>query len=165
MRHASLVVILTLAAMPATAAPGEPTVRVLEYGRFETHEAGQPIKDDRVAGGERQPVDAHRLIERTDQIAGVLGNSFGVVLRFENFPPDPVVITVRVSHPPITNPATGKTLTVSEYQWSMSVRDNAYFGYKLGHSWLIAEGVWGHQFVYKGRVLAEKKFKVVVPLN
>lgn len=163
--RAALLLVFLVAAAPALAAPGEPAVRILEYGRFATHEAGQAIKDDRIAGGERQSIDYHRLLERTDEIAGILGNSFGMVLRFENFPPDPVVITVRIFHPPITNPATGKTLTVSEYEWTMSVRDNAYFGYKLGHDWLIAEGIWHHQFVYKGRVLAEKKFKVVVPLN
>jgi hypothetical protein len=126
---------------------------------------GAPIKDTRVAGGERQLVDRHRLIEQTDEISGILGTSFGVVLRFEGFPAEPVMLTVRVLHPRITDPKTGQTLTVSEYQWEMSVRDNAYFGYQLGFNWLIAEGVWTHQFVYKGRVIAEKKFKVVVPLN
>lgn len=153
-----------LAAEPAAAA--EPVARILSYGRFETRLQGAPLKDDRVAGGERQKVKAHRLLEQTDEVAGVLGTSFGVVMRFENFPPEPQTLTIRVLHPPITNPKTGQTLTVSEYPWEMSfVRDNAYFGYQLGHAWLIAEGIWTHQFVYKGRVIAEKSFKVIVPLN
>ena len=161
--------LLVLAALPLPTAPAaaavEPSAKILAYGRFETRLQGTPLKDDRVAGGERQMIDRHRLLQETDEIAGIVGTSFGVVLRFDDFPPEPVVLTIRVLHPPITNPATGKTLTVSEYQWQMSVRDNAYFGYQLGHAWLIAEGVWTHQFVYKGRVIAEKKFKVVVPLN
>jgi hypothetical protein len=159
-----LAVAAPVAAEPEAAA--EPVARILSYGRFETRIQGAPFKDERVAGGERQMVQAHRLLEQTEEIPGMLGTSFGVVMRFENFPPEPQMLTIRVLHPPITHPKTGQTLTVSEYPWEMGVlRDNAYFGYQLGYSWLIAEGIWTHQFVYKGRVIAEKKFKVVVPLN
>lgn len=169
MQRSHILVLLVLAVLPLLAGPAaaavEPSAKIVAYGRFETRLHGAPVKDDRVAGGERQLIDRHRLLQETDEIAGILGTSFGVVLRFDDFPAEPVVLTIRVLHPPITHPDTGKTLTVSEYQWEMSVRDNAYFGYQLGHSWLIAEGVWTHQFVYKGRVIAEKKFKVVVPLN
>jgi hypothetical protein len=75
------------------------------------------------------------------------------------------MLTIRSIHPPITNPKTGRTMTVSEYDWPVTMRDNVYFGYTFDHGWEIAEGVWTKQIVYKGRVLAEKKFKIVVPLN
>jgi hypothetical protein len=149
---------------PALAA-GEPSATILSYGRFETRRTGQVEKSDRTASGELQSVDAYRLVEQTDEIVGQLGNSFGIDLRLENFPPGPAVLTIRTIHPPIANPRTGRTMTVSEYDWPVAGRDNVYFGYTFDHGWEIAEGVWIKQIVYKGRVVAERKFKVVVPLN
>ena len=152
------------AAGPAVAS-GEPSVQILSYGRFETRRTGQIEKSDRTASGELQSVDAHRLLQQTDEIVGQLGNSFGYDLRLDGFPPGPVTLTIRTIHPPITNPNTGRTMTMSEYDWPVTTRDNVYFGYTFDHGWEIAEGVWTKQIVYKGRVLAEKKFKVIVPLN
>ena len=96
---------------------------------------------------------------------GQLGNSFGVVLKLDNFPAGTAVLTIRTIHPPLTNPKTGRTMTVSEYDWPVTLRDDVYFGYSFDHGWEIAEGIWTKQIVYNGRVLAEQKFKVVVPLN
>jgi len=168
MRRAALFVILALAAAVPAAAPaasGEPSATILSYGRFETRRTGEIEKSERTASGELQSVSAHRLIQQTDEIVGQLGNSFGLDLRLENFPPGPAMLTIRSIHPPITNPKTGRTMTVSEYDWPVTMRDNVYFGYTFDHGWEIAEGVWTKQVVYKGRVIAEKKFKIVVPLN
>lgn len=164
MRRAALLVFLAfVAAAPAAAA--EPGATILSYGRFETRRTGEIEKSDRTASGELQSVSAHRLLQQTDEIVGQLGNSFGLDLRLENFPPGPATLTIRTFHPPITNPNTGFTMTVSEYDWPVTMRDNVYFGYTFDHGWEIAEGVWTKQIVYKGRVIAEKKFKIVVPLN
>lgn len=149
---------------PATAA-GEPTATILAYGRFETHRTGEVEKGERTASGELRAVSAHRLIQETEEIVGQLGNSFGLDLRLENFPPGPIMLTIRTIHPPLTNPKTGRTMTVSEYDWAVAGRENIYFGYAFDRGWEIAEGVWTKQIVYKGRVIAEKKFKVIVPLN
>ena len=154
-----------LAVAPPAAASGEPSATILSYGRFETRRTGEIEKSDRTASGELQSVDAHRLIQQTDEIVGQLGNSFGLDLRLSDFPPGPAMLTIRTTHPPITNPKTGKSMTVSEYDWTVLGRDNVYFGYTFDHGWEIAEGVWTKQIVYRGRVIAEKKFKIVVPLN
>lgn len=148
---------------PATAA--EPEAKILSYGRYDTRRTGHIEKAERTASGELQSVDRHRLIQQTDEIVGQPGNSFGVVLRLEHFPPGPATLTIRLLHPPITNPKTGRTMTVSEYDWPVIQRDDVYFGYTFDHGWEIAEGLWTSQIVYNGRVIAEQKFKVVVPLN
>jgi len=169
MPRTALILLLSLAIVAPLSAPalaaGEPAVRILSYGRYETRNAAQLVKGDRTAAGDLLPVLGHRLIEQTEVITGILGTSFGVELRFENFPIEPVQLTIRILHPPITNPRTGKAMTVSEYDWIMTVRDKAYFGYRLGRPFEISEGNWTQQIVYKGRVIAEKTFKVVVPLN
>lgn len=164
-RLASLALIVALGAVATPVAAGEPSATILSFGRFETQRTGQIEKGERTASGELQSVSAHRLVQQTEEIVGQLGNSFGIDLRLENFPPGPATLTIRTLHPPITNPKTGRTMTVSEYDWPVTMRDNVYFGYTFDHGWEIAEGVWTKQIVYRGRVIAEKKFKVVVPLN
>ena len=165
MRRAALLLILAFASAAPASAAGEPGVTILSYGRFETRRTGEIEKGERTASGELQSVSAHRLLQQTEEIVGQLGNSFGFDLRLDNFPPGPATLTIRTIHPPITNPNTGRTMTVSEYVWPVTMRDNVYFGYSFDHGWEIAEGVWTKQIVYNGRVIAEKKFKVVVPLN
>jgi hypothetical protein len=165
MRRAALLLILAFASAAPTAAAGEPSATILSYGRFETQRTGQIEKGERTASGELQSVSVHRLVQQTEEIVGQLGNSFGFDLRLENFPPGPAALIIRTIHPPITNPKTGRTMTVSEYDWPVTMRDNVYFGYTFDHGWEIAEGVWTKQIVYRGRVIAEKTFKVVVPLN
>jgi hypothetical protein len=169
LRAAAAAALLIAGGLPSTALPalaaGEPTAQILAYGRFETRRTGEVEKGERTASGELRSVDAHRLLQQTEEIVGQLGNSFGLDLRLENFPPGPAMLTIRTLHPPLTNPKTGKTMTVSEYDWAVSGREGVYFGYTFDHGWEIAEGVWTKQIVYNGRVIAEKKFKVIVPLN
>ncbi|MCW5770988.1 MAG: DUF3859 domain-containing protein [Rhodospirillaceae bacterium] len=168
MRHRfALLAALVVAAFSAAAAPAraEPTATILSYGIFDTSRSGEVEKGERTASGELRSVNAHRLKTQTDEIMGQLGNSFGVDLRLEGFPPGQITLTIRTLHPPITNPKTGKAMTVSEYDWPVTLRDHVYFGYTFDYSWEIAEGIWTKQIIYRGRVLAEKKFKVIVPLN
>ncbi len=165
LRRAALVIVLALSGAAPAAADDAPSAAITSYGRYDTQRTGEIEKSERTASGELQSVSAHRLIQQTDEIVGQLGNSFGLELRLENFPPGPATLTIRMLHPPITNPNTGRTMTVSEYDWPVAMRDDVYFGYSFDHGWEIAEGVWTKQIVYNGRVIAEKKFKVVVPLN
>ena len=50
-------------------------------------------------------------------------------------------------------------------QWAVIGRENVYFGYTFDYGWEIAEGIWTKQILYNGKVIAEKKFKIIVPLN
>jgi hypothetical protein len=152
------------AAGPASAA-GEPAVRINAFGLFETVRAGKAEKAERSAMGKLHAVVAHRLVRPGTEIVGQVGSSFGVDLRFENLPGPWATVTVRTTHPPITNPSTGKTTTVSEFEWLVPQGESVYFGHTFEAMWQIAEGIWKSQVVYRGKVLAEQSFKVVVPLN
>jgi len=149
----------------AAQAAAEPLARINAFGLFETVRAGKAEKNERSALGELHAVVKHRLVRPGAEILGQLGNSFGVDLRFENLPGPWATVTVRTTHPPITNPATGKTTTVSEFEWIVPQGESVYFGHTFEAMWQIAEGDWKSQVIYRGRVLAEQSFKVVVPLN
>jgi hypothetical protein len=146
-------------------AAAEPRGKIATFGRYEIVETGRPEKAERTVAGEVKPVETRRLIEQTDEIVGQLGNTFGFEVDFEGLPPGPVNLVVRTIHPPLTNADTGKTMTVSEYDWPVVGRHKVYFGFTFDYRWEIAEGVWTKQLVHNGKVIAEKKFKVVVPLN
>lgn len=161
---AALLIVGAGAALGENAA-AEPRGKIVSYGRYEIVETGRPEKAERTVAGEVKPVETRRLIEQTDQIVGLLGNTFGFEVDLEGLPPGPVNLVVRTIHPPLTNADTGKTMTVSEYDWPVAGRSKVYFGFTFDYRWEIAEGVWTKQLVHDGKVIAEKTFKVVVPLN
>jgi hypothetical protein len=160
-------IVLAVVALAAfgEAALAEPRGKVVAFGRYAIVENGTPEKAERTVAGEVKPVQTHRLIEQTDVVVGQLGNTFGIEVDLEGLPPGPVVLVIRTIHPALTNSETGKTMTVSEYDWAVSARSKVYFGFTFDYRWEIAEGEWTKQVVYNGKVLAEKKFKVIVPLN
>lgn len=158
---------LAAAALLTAAAPAfaDPTVDITGYGRYETERTGQRVKRPKTASGEVTPVRRRRLVKKTTTIFGQLDRSFGIELDLNGFPSGPVTLTIRTLHPPLTNPKTGRTLAASEYNWDVSGRKGIYFGFTFDYRWELAEGTWVQQIWYKGKLLAQKKFKVVVPLN
>ena len=162
---AALFCVLALFGAGTAAAAREPSGSIVSFGRYDTRIAGKPEKAERTASGVVQPVDGHKLLEQTDLIVGQPGNTFGIELKLENFPSGTASLTIRTTHPPLTNPKTGKTTTVSEYDWTSATGENTYFCFSFDDGWEIAEGVWTMQVLYEGKVIAEKKFKVVVPIN
>ena len=40
-----------------------------------------------------------------------------------------------------------------------------YTGYTFDHRYELAEGIWKFQIVYKGKVIGEQSFKVVLLMN
>jgi len=165
---ARFLAVLLIAGSAATlggAASAEPAAKIVTFGRYEIVDSGRPEKADRTVAGEVKPVETRRLIEQTDTIVGLLGNTFGFELDLDGMPEGAVNLVIRTIHPALTNSETGKTMTVSEYDWPVAGREKVYFGFTFDHRWEIAEGIWTKQVVYNGKVIAEKKFKIVVPLN
>ena len=161
---AALAAVLVLAGLAEVSA-AEPNGKIVSFGRYEIVEAGKPEKAERTVAGEVKPVENRRLIQQTEEVVGQLGNTFGFEVDLEGLPPGSVNLVVRTIHPPLTNSETGRTMTVSEYDWPVVGRSRVYFGFTFDYRWEIAEGIWTKQLIYNGKVLAEKKFKVIVPLN
>lgn len=153
------------AAAMADTATAEPRGKIVAFGRYEIVEGGRAEKAERTVAGEVKPVETRRLIQQTEEIMGQLGNTFGIEVDLDGLPPGPVTLVIRTIHPQLTNSDTGKTMTVSEYDWTVTERQKVYFGFSFDYRWEIAEGTWIKQIVYNGKVIAEQKFKVVVPLN
>lgn len=74
-------------------------------------------------------------------------------------------LTIRKIVPRITNPKTGESATVVESEITASAGMTHLNAYGFDYDWERAEGEWTFQVLYQGQVLAEKKFKVLLPMN
>jgi hypothetical protein len=159
---AALATALLLAAGPNSAA-AQPSAQVFEYGLYEIKRVGRRPAP-RTIGGWVGTVSRAKLIRKTDLVAGQLGRSFGMRVRFQGLPAG-TPITVRTVHPPKTNPDNGRTMRVSEYSSRVSPSMRGLFLFTFDDRWELAEGKWSLQVVHDGEVIGRKDFKVVVPLN
>jgi hypothetical protein len=164
LRTAALIIACAVLLPPFAFAAG-PAARIVEYGIYATERSGAVIKKEKTASGRVTPVRSHKLLKRTNEVFGQLGKSFGIEIDLSGMPVGAVTLTIRTLHPPLTNPATGRTTQVSDYDWTVVGRKKLYFGFSFDHRWELAEGVWTKQILYTGKLLAEQKFNVRVPLN
>ncbi len=156
-----------LASVPATGAGAvetQPKIVITGFGEYQTRRTGESFSAPRETSGKVYYVSDVRLVKRTTLILGQLGRGFGVEIDLIRFGEAPVRLTIRTVHPPITNPETGKTTRVSEFHRDVEERRNVYFGYRFTRIWGLAEGEWVKQILYRGRLLAQKQFRVVVPM-
>lgn len=156
--------LLFLVAAPHAAAAAGPSVEVVEFGLFETGQVRR-IALPKSAAGEMNLVGHVRLIRSAAVIAAQPGRSFGWRYRLLHVPPGSSIV-LRTIHPPLTNPKTGRTMAFSERRVRISQPENIrYTGYTFDNAWEMAEGVWRFQVLYRGRIIGERSFKIVVPLN
>jgi hypothetical protein len=142
---------------------GQQRGEIVEYGLYETKAVGSRPAGQ-TATGNVASIGPKKLIEKTDVIPGMLGRSLGLVYRLPAHIGPAETLTFRVIHPPITNPETGKTWDKSEWTSEAGSRES-YVGYTFDYRWEIAEGPWTIQILHEGKVVVEKTFKVIVPLN
>ncbi len=148
---------------PARAMAEQPSVEILDFGIYATGPrttVPMPIS----VSGKMNLVSNVRLTEKTGEVLGQLGTSFGFRYRLHGVP-DGAVITIRTRHPRLTNPDTGKSMTYGEREQAVTDGGERYTGYSFDASYEIAEGEWSFQILYEGRIIGEQKFKVVVPIN
>jgi len=148
---------------PSLARADQPRVEILDYGIYETGtrtSVPMPIS----VSGKMNLVANVRLTEKTREVMGQLGTSFGFRYRIQGVPNGANVV-IRTKHPRLTNPETGKSMNYGEREQPASPGSERYTGYSFDATYEIAEGEWSFQIIHEGRVIGEQKFKVVVPIN
>ena len=155
----------SVAAGPVQTASAEPSIRVVDYGLYAVKRSGREVPARRTLTGSVKIVSTMRLTRKTDKVLAQLGTNFGLRIDLFGFPKGPVTLTIRALHPRVTNPETGVARSVSEYDWQVVGRRSLYFGYGIRKRWHINEGIWTVQILYGGKVLAQKRFELIVPLN
>jgi len=157
------ILFLALALAAPARASGTGQVEIKDFGFYDLSVDGSvPAPED--ISGSRNIVSNIRLQRQTDEIDAQLGRSFGYRFRIT----DPALmgqqLTLRTIFPPLSNPESKRTMTTQDRSF-VGTSELLYDGYRFDYDWEMAEGIWTFQVLHKGRVIAEKKFKVIIPLN
>jgi hypothetical protein len=157
--------IMGLLVVPAqTAAAAQPRVDKKDHGIYATRLL-RKIPQPRSVSGQMNLIGGVKLKRKATVIAAQMGRSFGWRFRITGIPAN-ARLTFRTEHPPLTNPKTGKTMRFSERSRVISAPwKTRYTGYTFDYSWEMAEGIWKFQILYKGQLIGEQAFKIVVLLN
>jgi hypothetical protein len=147
----------------AQAAAGN-RVKIVDYGVYD-HTVTEIIKDPKEVAGERSLVTNLHVREKTTLIDAQRGRMFGFQFRVTDPGLYGRTLVVRKIVPKLTNPKTGQTATVMDSEVVAEPGVLHLNAYGFDYDWERAEGTWTFQVLYQGKVLAEKKFKVILPMN
>ena len=112
----------------------------------------------RTIDGQARP----ELLEETTRIPAKVGTRFGIHFLFDDCAgPEKYPVTVRVHHPPMTNPKTGRTTRVEEWEMTGYPIIARFTGYLFEEEWEAVPGRWRIDLVVDGKVVARQKFRVV----
>jgi WD40 repeat protein len=95
-------------------------------------------------------VSGNKIVQRTTNIPAQQGLNFGITYQINSnergvsFP-----VTIRLTHPPITNPTTGKTTTVDEWISKPHTNSPHTDAWKFVEQWEIAPGKWTFSVLYR----------------
>ncbi len=155
---------LFLAAAARPAAAAERGIEIVDYGIYD-HTVTAVVPEPKDVAGERTTVANVRLREKTQVIDAQRGRMFGFQFRVT----DPALygkrLVTRKLVPRLTNPKTGRSATSVEGEVVAGPGTVFLNAYGFDYDWERAEGEWTFQVLHEGRVLAEKKFKVILPMN
>ena len=154
-------VLLALALAAPAQASGQ--VEIKDFGFYDLSVDGSvPAPDD--ISGSRNIVSNIRLQRQTEEIDAQLGRSFGFRFRVTDPSLHGKTLTLRTIFPPLTNPESKRTMATQDRTFIGS-SELLYDGYRFDYDWEMAEGIWTFQVLHNGRVIGEKKFKVIIPMN
>jgi hypothetical protein len=153
---------LFLAAQPAAAS--DRGVEIVDFGIYD-HSVTAVIPEPKDVAGERTTVANIRLREKTEVIDAQRSRMFGFQFRVTDPALYGKVLTTRKLVPKLTNHKTGRSATTVEGELVAGPGTVFLNAYGFDYDWERAEGEWTFQVLHEGRVLAEKKFKVILPMN
>jgi hypothetical protein len=159
---AAAAVLFLAAARPAAA--GDRGVEIVDWGIYD-HTVTAVIPEPKDVAGERTTVANVRLREKTEVIDAQRSRMFGFQFRVT----DPALygqtLVTRKLVPKLTNPKTGRSATTVEGAVVAAPGTLFLNAYGFDYDWERAEGEWTFQVLHEGKVLAEKTFKVILPMN
>ncbi len=135
---------------------------VVDFGTFEAVRYATPTAP-RTASGKINRTKKERLIAKTTKIEASPGIRFGIRFKLAGEPYGEVVsCTTRVIHPKLTNPRTGRTTEIDEWQDRTRIGYITYTGYRFDSPWELVPGEWKIQVLHGATVVAEKAFQISV---
>lgn len=141
-----------------------PEVHITEYGEYVARRELDVLAPDPDAGRTAPVVivDAPRFVERTGRIEAGPCRGFGIGFALGGLDPARTAhVTIRVTHPPMT-PPDGRVREESTYPRRIG-REPSFAGYSFDEPWEMVPGTWTFAVLFGDKVLAERRFEVVMP--
>ena len=162
----SLVVALSLVALSACDAQVKTPQRIqlLEFGTFKKLSSHDDVRAPGAIAGARHAVSKVALLECTTNIAARVGTSFGFRLMMLGKPSGVVApCTAKCIHPRLTDPSSGHSSEVEQWDTSGLAGEEGYIGYTFDNNWELVPGPWTIQVFMDSKLVIEKTFNVYSP--
>lgn len=162
----SLVIALSLVALCACDAPVKTpqSVQLLEFGTFKKLASHDDVRAPGAIAGARHAVSKVELLECTTNIPARVGTSFGFRVMMPGKPSGNVVpCTAKCLHPRLTDPSSGHSSEVEEWDTSGLAGEEGYTGYTFDNDWELVPGPWTIQVFVNSKLMIEKIFNVYSP--
>jgi hypothetical protein len=140
------------------------SVELVEFGIFKKISSGDDFHDSGTISGRRHAVAKAVLVEATTKIPARIGTSFGFRVRYRGPSPGALVhCTAKCVHPKLTDPSSGRTGEVDEWDVSSLSGREDYVGYTLDNAWELVPGEWRMQLWVGPKLMVEKTFTLYAP--
>ncbi len=158
-----LAFVLALTLSAAEAAAQERRVEITDFGLYAAGPMTHSPAPEQLSG-QQWTAPNIRLLEQTDVIPGQLGRIFGFRFRVNDRSLYGKTLRLRILHPRLSSHIgrSGTETGRADVPTAASPERGYFFAFE--YTWEIAEGDWTFQVVHEGRVLAEKKFRVIVSM-
>ncbi len=143
-------------------------IQIVNFGLFQ-HQSKYREESPATTSGKVTLVSGNKIVQKTTQIPAQRGVSFGITYQINSNEQSVIVpVKIRLTHPLITSPLTGKTTSVDE--WISRPRTNTpqTDTWHFDELWEVAPGSWTFSVLYRDetnpyaldRILLEKSFLV-----
>ncbi len=154
--------VLVLTGAPGARASEIDRVEIVEWGIYRDKRTGVAPAPLSVTGTTNLVTNV-RLQQKTTTIPALVGMTFGIEYKVVGARPGSMVrlrCVTRLPQQGLTNPGTGKTFAVSEFETDALVGGTTYMGYSLDFDWEVETGPWTLEIWHGDRKLAAKTFIV-----
>jgi len=115
------------------------------------------------ASDKRHAVPA-TLVEFTTKVPAQIGTSFGFRVAYHGRNAGALVhCTAKCLHPELTDPASGRSSEVEQFDASSVSGREEYVGYTLDKAWKLVPGEWKMQLWVGSKLIVEKTFTLYAP--
>src|SRR5437870_11212 len=142
-----------------------PSIQLVEYGTFKKLNSGSDVQAPGAITGVRHAVSKVELLEHTTNVVARVGTSFGFLVRMPGKPDDVVECSAKCLHPKLTDPSTGRSSEIEQWNTSGPGGQEGYIGYTLDNNWELVPGPWTIQVFTGSKLAFEKTFNVSPSLN
>ncbi|MCA9791433.1 MAG: DUF3859 domain-containing protein [Candidatus Eremiobacteraeota bacterium] len=140
------------------------SIKIVEWGLYGKADERNQVDSEFTTTGTIHAVEGVRLQRRTQEVVARKGTRFGIQFVGEGEGFDRKGIVVRVLHPPMKNPKTGKFTTADQWPAEAQVGISHFTGWLFENDWELVEGDWAIQLIDdQGQLIDQKRFRVLLP--